>query len=295
MEELDSPYELPAEAIARFREQGFIKLKQVLSPQLLAHYRERLTQIVRAKDGNTVPLEKRDTYGRAFTQIFNLWREDADAERLMRSPRLARIAAQLMGVGGVRLYHDQALFKEPRGGHTPWHCDQFYWPLSNDNTVTVWIPLQAVSMSMGPLAFAAGSHRLDGGRHLAISDDSEAHLARLLEGFDTVDTPFDLGEVSFHAGWTYHRAGANQTDQLRAAFTIIYMDKAMRLTAQATPERQSDARRWCPGVEVGQPIGHADQPCALRVAAQAWRPAAGMPSRLQAFHSVMTLNPYPRR
>lgn len=27
-------------------------------------------------------------------------------------------------VDGVRIYHDQALFKGPGGGHTPWHCDQ---------------------------------------------------------------------------------------------------------------------------------------------------------------------------
>lgn len=24
----------------------------------------------------------------------------------------------------MRIYHDQALFKGPGGGHTPWHCDQ---------------------------------------------------------------------------------------------------------------------------------------------------------------------------
>lgn len=27
-------------------------------------------------------------------------------------------------VDGVRIYHDQALFKSPGGGPTPWHCDQ---------------------------------------------------------------------------------------------------------------------------------------------------------------------------
>ncbi|HAX25327.1 MAG TPA: phytanoyl-CoA dioxygenase [Chloroflexi bacterium] len=254
MHELDAPFPLPAGAVTDFRARGFVRLKQVLSPELLMRYRSDLTRIVREKDGNAIPLEERDTYGRAFTQIFNLWREDSEAERLMRSQRLARIATELLGVTGVRLYHDQALYKEPRGGHTPWHCDQFYWPLSSDRTVTVWIPLQPVPMHVGPLAFAAGSHNLDNGRNLAISDDSEAHLARVLEGYEVIDEPFELGEVSFHAGWTYHRAGPNQSNDVRAVFTIIYMDKDMRLVEPTSNERRFDAEMWCPGVKVGEII-----------------------------------------
>jgi hypothetical protein len=64
---------------------------------------------------------------------------------------MARIAAKLMDVDGVRLYHDQALYKEPIGGITPWHADEFYWPLSNDNTVAAWIPLLSIPLRWGPL------------------------------------------------------------------------------------------------------------------------------------------------
>ena len=49
------------------------------------------------------------------------------------------------------LYHDQALLGSWRG-HTPWHCDQVYWPLSSEKTVTAWIPLVPVTKNMGPLA-----------------------------------------------------------------------------------------------------------------------------------------------
>lgn len=61
-------------------------------------------------------------------------------------------------VEGVRLYHDQALYKEAGGGPTPWHADQYYWPLTTDRIVTAWIPLQPVSADMGPLAFAERTH-----------------------------------------------------------------------------------------------------------------------------------------
>ena len=86
------------------------------------------------------PLAERDTYGKAFLQAFNLWKVDPAIERLVFDPRLAEWAARLLGVDGVRLYHDQALFKEPHGGATPWHQDQYYWPLDTDKTITVWLP-----------------------------------------------------------------------------------------------------------------------------------------------------------
>lgn len=31
------------------------------------------------------------------------------------------------------------------------------------------------------------------------------------------------GDVSFHSGWTFHQAGANNTDKPREVFTIIFM------------------------------------------------------------------------
>ena len=48
-------------------------------------------------------------------------------------------------VEGVRLYHDQALNKEPGGGYTPWHCDAYYWPVLSDKIVTAWVPLQVTT------------------------------------------------------------------------------------------------------------------------------------------------------
>ena len=48
-----------------------------------------------------------------------------------------RIATQLLGCDGVRLWHDQALYKEPSGGFTPWHADQQYWPMASNLAVTL--------------------------------------------------------------------------------------------------------------------------------------------------------------
>ena len=171
--DLDSHYPLSADQVERFRRDGYIKLKQVLSPEVLAHYGAIITTEVHRLNTMHIPIEQRDTYNKAFLQVGNIWTKNATVKEFCWGQRLARLAAELLGVRGVRMYHDQALYKEPGGGVTPWHADQYYWPLSNANTVTAWIPLQAVPMEMGPLAFARGSHHFESGRELAISDESE--------------------------------------------------------------------------------------------------------------------------
>ena len=186
----------------------------------------------------------------------NIWTKDETVRQFIFSKRLARIATELMGVSGVRMYHDQALFKEPGGGFTPWHADQYYWPLSNDNTVTAWIPMQETPLEMGPLEFSAKSYQLHGGRELKISEDSEKVISKKLRinDFEHVVEPFDLGEVSFHSGWVFHRAGANKTEQMRQVMTVIYMDKDMKLKAPENENQQADWDTWCPGAKIGEQI-----------------------------------------
>lgn len=154
------------------------------------------------------------------------------------------------------MYHDQALFKESGGGHTPWHADQYYWPLNTDRAVTVWIPLQKTDLELGPLEFSAGSQQITEGRNLKISDESENEIQKklTLRDFKQVIEPFDLGEVSFHMGWVFHRAGPNKTDTMRKVMTIIYMDKDMLLKQPENDNQVADWNTWCPGAKIGEVI-----------------------------------------
>jgi ectoine hydroxylase-related dioxygenase (phytanoyl-CoA dioxygenase family) len=161
-----------------------------------------------------------------------------------------------MEVNSVRLYHDQVLYKEAGGGITPWHCDQQYWPLTSDKTITAWIPLQATPLEMGPLEFSPGSQQLLKGRNLEIGDESEKELDNILRltDFKKHRTAFDLGEVSFHSGWVFHRAGANTTNKTRKVMTVIYMDGEMKLKFPDNENQTRDMEKWCPGTSIGEII-----------------------------------------
>ncbi|MFC9530618.1 phytanoyl-CoA dioxygenase family protein [Streptomyces sp. NPDC056975] len=254
MPELDRPYDgLPSNAVADFDRDGFAHLRNVLTPETIAAYEPTITAEVIRLNTQDLPLAERDTYGKAFLQVTNLWEHNEKVKELVFSRRLARIAAQLLGVHAVRLYHDQALYKEPSGGITPWHADQYYWPLSSDRCVTVWLPLQETPMDMGPLAFARGSHRFAYGRDLPISDESEARLKQTVseQNFEDVVEPFALGDASFHRGWTFHHAGPNRAAVPRRVMTVIYMDADIRI-AEPTNDHQAADRGWMPGTAIGQ-------------------------------------------
>ncbi len=254
--DLDAPYALTGEQVRSYRENGFIKLKDVFNAETLARYGREITRKVHELNTLHLPMEERTTYQKAFLQVMNLWRESGVVKEFVFGKRLARLAADLMGTTGVRLYHDQALYKEGKGGFTPWHADQYYWPLASTHSVTAWVPLQATPMEMGPVAFAARSHTLDLGRDLEIGDQSQSAIEKklLAANLGQFEEPFDLGEISFHSGWTFHRAGRNLSDRPREVMTVIYMDEEMRLAAPQNENQQADWEGWCPGAKIGERI-----------------------------------------
>jgi ectoine hydroxylase-related dioxygenase (phytanoyl-CoA dioxygenase family) len=254
--DVDSPYDLSPDAIRFYRENGFVTLKNVFNAGTLAHYGREITRRVHELNTLHLPMEERTTYQKAFLQVMNIWTKSEVVKEFVFGKRLARVAAELMGTTGVRLYHDQALYKEGKGGFTPWHADQYYWPLASNHSITAWVPLQATPMEMGPLAFSPRSHRLDLGRDLAISDQSQSVIEKklLAANLGQHEEPFDLGEVSFHSGWTFHRAGRNLTDRPREVMTVIYMDEEMRLAAPRNDNQQADWDAWCPGAKVGEVV-----------------------------------------
>lgn len=262
MEFLKQPYLLTNEQVAFYNKNRYIKLKEVFNKETLEFFEPVISEQVNKMNTVHTSLEDRSTYGKAFLQLFNLWRENELIKELVFSKRLAKIAADLMQTKGTRLYHDQALFKEGGGGITPWHADQYYWPLETDKTITAWMPLQATPLELGPLEFSAGSHEIIDGRDLEIGDESEVAIQQKLRvtDFKHIIEPFEAGEISFHSGWVFHRAGANTTDTMRKVMTIIYMDKDMKLKQPENKNQVNDWNTWCPGAKPGEIINSPINP-----------------------------------
>ncbi len=134
---LDSAYDLAPQQIADYREKGHVFLPSVCSLEEVAAFQPVIAAASQRFSWETRPMEERDLFGKAFNLVGGLWNRDEEVARFTLAKRFARIAAQLMGVEGVRLYHDVSINKEAGGGITPWHQDAYYWPMDTPHNITM--------------------------------------------------------------------------------------------------------------------------------------------------------------
>ncbi|HEY4288144.1 MAG TPA: phytanoyl-CoA dioxygenase family protein [Puia sp.] len=241
--------------IKGFRENGHALTTGVLDREEISVYRELINEAAYKYNTETRLLADRDTYGKAFLQIMNLWEFDDGVRQFTLAKRFAKIAAGLLGVQNVRIYHDQALYKEPGGGFTPWHQDQYYWPLSTNNIITMWMPLIDITEEMGMLTFASGSHKEGAVKNIAISDESEVELNNYIrkKGYAvTRATTMNAGDATWHYGWTLHTAPGNDSAITREVMTVIYFADGAKVTEPVNKHQENDRNRWLQGLKPGE-------------------------------------------
>ncbi len=251
-EELRTPYHLTPIARERFRTNGYIKLRGVLSPGAILRLRQELVRLLSAAfnavlDGGTTE---------RFLSLEMVWLDNPLMRAFVLSPRLAKIAANLLDVQRVRLYHDNVLSKEPGCGRTPWHYDEHHFPLATHNVVTAWIPAQPIPRAMGPLAFASPIevYKLVESLEFNKFDTSyDRQVASVFRSHNVAveDGPFEIGEVSFHHNLSFHTAAANRTRQSRIVLANTYYADGARVLDQPTMV-SGDWQKFIPGVRPGE-------------------------------------------
>lgn len=183
-------------------------------------------------------------YDSVFTQRLNLWRINDTVKRFMLSPELGRMMCALAGLTGLRVWHDQALIKEPFGNPTAWHLDVPYWSFSSRHALSVWIALEEATPANGCMCFLPGSQKLAGFENVAITEQMAA-LFKVYPKMKEIEPqafPMKPGDCSFHNGLTAHGAGANMTGGRRIAMTCAYMPEGSTFngTPNILPKRYLD-------------------------------------------------------
>lgn len=263
---LDEPFEITGNQIEEFKKDGHTITSGLLSPKEVDAYRPAILSAATKFNTEKRKIQDRDTYGKAFLQIMNLWRHDRYVKNMVMSKRLAKVAADLLGVKNVRIYHDQALFKEPGGGPTPWHQDQYYWPIDTHNTITMWMPLVDIDVEMGMLTFATGSHTKGSVFNYEISDESDQEFEKYVHdqkfGISRART-MKAGDATWHYGFTIHNAPGNNSEIMREVFTIIYIADGAKITQPKNKWQQNDLKTWLMDKSVGSDVDSEMNPLIL--------------------------------
>jgi len=231
---------LSPEQIDFYQEQGYIILEDFLTMEEVEHWRKVLDEAILGRGNALLPDRKglaheapdkgpedRDNsyYGQVFQQRVNLWQDNPAVKELILDPRIGKLATELEGVDGMRVWHDQALYKAPWSNPTSWHLDNVYWSFSSAHATSIWIALDDVGPENGCLFFLPGTHKKQDFSVVPIGPSMpevfETHPD--FKGIEPAVGRMKAGSCSFHNGLTVHGATPNMTPRWRRAMTCGFM------------------------------------------------------------------------
>ncbi len=233
-----------ADVVASYRENGFVHIPQVLTPEEVERYRDAARHAYETKAAYNGPDDN------TFKQILQLWQTDETLRDLTFHAGLANIATQLAGIP-LMLWHDQLLIKKPHNGSaTEYHQDAPYWPHANArHRLSAWIALVDVPVERGCMTFIPGTHRWTDIRAVDLHDRTDfSDAAPDVTYLPRVTVPLRAGDCTFHNAYLAHTANPNDTDDFRYAFVNIYVDA--KLTYDGRPHPCTDGL----GLEIGSPL-----------------------------------------
>jgi len=239
-----------ADLAERYRRDGFVHARGLIPAQEIGRLGTAVDEAVAVRKArDTRSLDEKTPYEQSFIQCQYLWEDFPAVRGLTFHQTLGRALGALLGAERVRLWHDQALYKEPGGRETDAHQDHAYWPIAEDDTITAWIPLSAADHQTGCMGYVPGSHRAE----LEFVDIFRSPGAgRALverQAAEPVFVPAAPGDVIFHHGRTVHLAKPNLSDRMRRVYTAIYFkDGCTRGGDRSHPSVDRD------GIALGQKI-----------------------------------------
>lgn len=214
--------------IEAYRENGFLTVEGVFSPEEMAEGRAVVEELVEQSRGVS---EHNDLYdlepghSPAEPRVRRLKAPISTHpyfERLARSPQLLDIAAALLGPE-VRLHGNKLNMKSAGyGSPVEWHQDFAFYPHTNDDLLAVGIALDDCLEENGCMLMVPGSHRWP-----ILNHHQDGYFVGAVdperEGIDlrqAVPVPVRAGGISVHHCRTLHGSRINTSSRPRRLFLL---------------------------------------------------------------------------
>lgn len=229
--------DLQEEQVAFYQENGFLIVEGFLDAKELARWRSVTEAAVAQRLGSDSLNNQNDPdafYSQVFTQCLRLADIHDEMRELVYDKRIGKMAATLAGVDGIRVWHDQALFKPPLGNATAWHLDNPYWSFSSKQALSFWVALDDATPENGCMWYIPGSHKEATYENVGIGQN-QADLFKVYPQWREIETACgacSAGSMVWHNGLTAHGAGANMTQHPRRAMTCAFMPDGATFNGQ---------------------------------------------------------------
>lgn len=260
--------------IAHFRDHGWVRLTQLLAPDLAAELLARAKALMGDDASAHVARAGVDSEKNPWQDRHNIVEEDPVFAAVGLSAAMGANAQRLMRREiGVLLYNNTLAVKigarqgasvapSPR---TPFHQDGATYPMDRAGVVSFWIALDRLTPEMGIPRYVDRSHHLGplGTVKREGHVDDGALFARYPELNDMAVTeaePLRPGDAAAHAMYTLHDAPANGSDRARWAFLVRYLPSDTIYTGAKTDAEATMRKIARAGLVPGDPFGGPEYP-----------------------------------
>ena len=260
-------YKISENDIRKYENNGFYFTNRLLDQSTI---NDLLSQVIRVftgeRDFENYPYKIFTPYNEdKLCKYDNVWWVNSVFRKVAFLAESARIAAKLMRVNSVRIWHDQ-LLRKPRSlnkvnskqTRVGWHRDYAYWDsVSSPNMITIWYALQDCSQYNGTLNFIRGSNNYprfkDEGDFFSYELENERkRISSLGYNWEEVPVILNAGSASFHHSLTIHGSYENMSDSDRLSYVVHYMPGESVLQSDGYPHTL--ARMHGPFVNSGDPF-----------------------------------------
>jgi non-heme Fe2+,alpha-ketoglutarate-dependent halogenase len=145
---------------------------------------------------------------------------------IVMNPKILDLVEDILG-DNFYVWASSFFIKEPFSTQTVgWHQDAYYWPMTPQNSVTVWLAFDDVDEENGGMKIIPGSHKAGLIKHTRSTETNSILTLELEGGSFAEDTAVQfklkMGEVSLHDDRAVHGSPANPSSRRRAGLTIRY-------------------------------------------------------------------------
>jgi ectoine hydroxylase-related dioxygenase (phytanoyl-CoA dioxygenase family) len=236
---------LSGEQIRGFNEDGFLSLSAISTPDEVAHLRALFDRLLKSKtgfqEGALFDLLNADDprVANRLLQLMNPVDYAGELRHTIFRRNAFAIAKQLLGEHAQPFFEHAIMKPADCGAPTPWHQDEAYRadPGLQYREISIWMPLQEVTIRNGCMHYIRGSHRGELCTHRPYNNDPRTHALECCDRIDqdrAVACPVPAGGCTIHTGRTLHYAGANELPMARWAYILAF---------EVPPQRSPTKRR----------------------------------------------------
>jgi ectoine hydroxylase-related dioxygenase (phytanoyl-CoA dioxygenase family) len=225
--------------IKKFRKQGYWLSGDMLSPASLQELHYGIRRLQSNQRDHDLPGGLSENSAARSDAPVNQLRFPSllirEISNFLKMAPIWEVAGKLTETDQIRLFHDQLVVKQKqiasKSSIVGWHTDKSYWrSCTSDSMVTVWIPLQDVTVENGCLWMLPGSHLWSNqAATRGFHDSGKIGFAAKFRDHDGPTDPVPLvmkrGQFSVHHCKVIHASGQNSHGCPRLAYVVHLQDK----------------------------------------------------------------------